>query len=392
MNNDLRVAWLLPAFKYYWQPAIIEFSKNFTNTKVFTGLFPGFMKGLENQVEVEVVGEFKTVGNNNQKGYPSVFTFLSPKIIGYLIKFKPKIIFSSSFGVWTIIALFLKLFYGWRVVIAYEGSSPGVDFRHSTLRLFLRQMMIKIADAYITNSQRGKEYLIDILNAPSDLVFAHPYEIPPLELLAQKSEEKNIDFKPEQRPVFLYVGQIIRRKGIDILLDACLKLNQQGQDNYTVLIVGDGLEKESLAAFCQTNNLQNNVKWLGILEYAKIASLYQQSDIFVLPTREDTWGVVTLEAMLFGKPVICSNGAGSSELIKNGENGYVFDINQSDELSELMNKFINNTSLIHEMGISSQQKMHQYNPQGSGIFLQQVLESCFLSPSQRNPIVTNPKS
>ena len=59
-----------------------------------------------------------------------------------------------------------------------------------------------------------------------------------------------------------------------------------------------------------------------------------------MPTIEDTWGVVTLEVMLFGKAVLCSVGAGSSELVIDGENGYVFEPTQSEKLAQMMQKFI----------------------------------------------------
>ena len=376
MNQNLRVAWLLPVAWYYWQPGLIEFSKYFPKTKIFTGLFPGLFKGCQDSLDVEVVGKFQPIGSKKGKSYGSGITYLSPQIINYLLRFKPQVIFSSSFGIWTIIALLLKPWQKWQVIIAYEGSSPGVDFRNSALRLLIRQTMVKAADGFITNSGRGKEYLINILQAPSGLVFAHPYEIPPLELISQESEEQKIDLDKYTRPIFLFVGRIIPRKGIDILLQACLKLNQEKKTDYTVVIVGDGEQRKDLETFCEKHNLQNNVKWTGRVQYDQINDYYKSADVFILPTWEDTWGVVVLEVMLFGKPVICSTGAGSSELVIDGENGYVFAPHQPDKLAELMSKFMDNPSLIQKMGIKSQEKMKQYSPQAAGIFLKDTLDSC----------------
>jgi hypothetical protein len=53
--QDLKIAWLLPVAWFYWQPAISELTKIFPNTSVFTGLFPGFAKGLEDTLNVEVI-------------------------------------------------------------------------------------------------------------------------------------------------------------------------------------------------------------------------------------------------------------------------------------------------------------------------------------------------
>lgn len=375
MNKDISIAWLLPAFKYYWQPAIIEFNRYFPNTKVLTGFFPGLVtEECVDSLEIELVGKFKPLGRKNKKSYSSFFTYLSPTIIVYLIRFRPDIVFTSSFGIWTIIALLLKHVYGWKVIIAYEGSSPGVDFINSPLRLLLRRIMVKLADAYISNSERGKNYLIDILHAPQDLVSCHPYEIPPLELL-NKSSKTYADVVSYQKPIFLYVGQIIKRKGLDTLLESCKKLSEQGINEYTVLIIGEGEEKEILENYCQVNNLSDNVHWLGLFDYEDLPIFYKSSDIFIFPTREDTWGLVTLEAMLFGKPVICSAGAGSSELIIHNENGYVFNPEHSEQLVKLMKKFIDNPDLIHSMGTKSQRKMKYYSPKAGGIFLKKIIDT-----------------
>ena len=382
MNKNLRVAWLLPVCWYYWQPALKEFSQYFPQTKIFTGLFPGFVEGLENSLEVELVGKFKPLSIiKNKQSYGSGVTLLSPKVIFPLFKYQPQIIFSSSFGIWTIIALLLKPWRKWQVIIAYEGSSPGVDFRNSRLRLLIRRIMVLAADAAIANSQAGKSYLIEVLQAHRDRVFAHPYEVPALELLGRSQKpQADYQFSQARRPIFLSVGRIVKRKGIDILLKACKQLNDFGKTNYTVLLVGDGEEKPYLEAFTQEHNLEPNVRWLGRVEYNQINNYYQNCDVFILPTWEDTWGVVVLEVMLFGKPVICSLGAGSSELIIEQENGYTFDPNHPQQLAQLMAKFIDNLAIATEMGLKSQQEMTKYTPAAAGLFLKQVLDSC-LNPN-----------
>ncbi|MEN8444232.1 MAG: glycosyl transferase, partial [Cyanobacteria bacterium J06555_13] len=141
--NNLRIAWLLPTAWFYWQPALSELSQIFPNTKVFTGLFPGFAKGFENALDVELVGERKVIAvTESEASYGDNFTYLSPSIVPRLLKFKPQVIFTSSFGVWSILALAFKVIGRWKVVIAYEGSSPGVDYRHSAARLAVRRTMV----------------------------------------------------------------------------------------------------------------------------------------------------------------------------------------------------------------------------------------------------------
>lgn len=372
--NNLRVAWLLPVAWFYWQPSLSEFARLFPNTTVFTGLFPGFAKGLEGTLQVEIVGKFQVIEINQDQGsYGDNFTYLSPAIIGRLLRLRPQVIFTSSFGIWSIIALFLKPLLWSRVIIAYEGSSPGVDYRHSPLRLFVRRVMVWLADACITNSQAGKDYLIDILHAQKDRVFLQPYEIPDEKTLPGSGSIAN-NLSTLQRPLFLFVGHVIPRKGLPSLLQACAILQKRGYTHYTLLVVGDGEQQEELQAFCQEQGLSDRIQWVGRVSYEQIGSYFKNADVFVFPTMEDTWGVVTLEAMLLGKPILCSKGAGTSELVVHGENGYVFPPDNATELADLMQKFLDHPESIPAMGERSQEIMAQYTPKAAAKCLAQVTE------------------
>lgn len=372
--NNLRVAWLLPVAWFYWQPSLSEFARRFPNTKVFTGLFPGFAQGLEGTLQVEVVGKFRVIEvNRDDRSYGDNFTYLSPGILKHLLRLRPQVIFSSSFGVWTILALLLKPLFWWRVIIAYEGSSPGVDYRNSALRLFVRRMMVWLADACITNSQAGKDYLIDVLNATSDRVFLQPYEIPDEKTLPG-SGEINDHLDTLHRPIFLFVGHVIPRKGLPLLLDACATLQARGYTQYTLVVVGDGSQQAELQAFCEQKGLSDRIHWAGRVSYDQIGSYFQQADVFVFPTLEDTWGVVTLEAMLLGKPILCSQGAGTAELVRSGENGYVFPPDNAQKLADLMQNFLDRPELIDAMGKRSQQIMAEYTPQAAAKCLAEVTE------------------
>jgi glycosyltransferase involved in cell wall biosynthesis len=374
--HNLRIAWLLPVAWFYWQPAIAELTKIFPNTTVFTGLFPGHAKGLESILKVEVVGEFKVIEiARDENSYGDNFTYLSPKIIGHLLKFRPQVIFSSSFGIWTIIALLLKPLFWWRVVIAYEGCSPGVDYRNSPARLFVRRLMVRMAEACITNSRAGGDYLIEVLKAKPDRVFVQPYEIPDASTLPGNAEgESPTNLAELQQPVFLFVGHLIRRKGLPLLLQACTTLHRRGYQQFTILVVGNGEQQSELETFCQEHHLSERVRWAGRVPFDRIGPYFDAADVFVLPTQEDTWGVVTLEAMLLGKPILCSTGAGTAELVVPGDNGYVFAPDDAEQLADLMQKFFDEPAAISIMGQRSKQIMTQYTPVAAAQCLAKVTE------------------
>jgi glycosyltransferase involved in cell wall biosynthesis len=372
--ESLRIAWLLPVAWFYWQPSLSEFTLLFPETIVFTGLFPGFARGLEGKLRVEIVGKFRVIEiNRDDNSYGDHFTYLSLGIVRHLLKLRPQVIFSSSFGVWTILALLLKPLFWWRVIIAYEGSSPGVDYRNSAIRLLIRRLMVWMADACITNSQAGRDYLVDILKARKERVFVQPYEIPDQRTLPSGVEGTELEIPP-QRPLFLFVGQVVARKGLPLLLQACAILQARGYDRYTLLVVGDGIQRSELEAFCQEHDLSDRVQWKGKVPYDQIGHYFHNADVFVFPTLEDTWGVVGLEAMLLGKPILCSKEAGTAELVVDGENGYVFTPDNPDRLADLMQKFLDEPDLILTMGERSKQIMAQYTPTAAAKCLAEVTE------------------
>jgi glycosyltransferase involved in cell wall biosynthesis len=370
--NNLRVAWLLPRSANYWQPTLNQFTQRFPQTTVFAFFWPGHDRSFDNHIQVQQVGENKGNFTNVKAVYDDKIDRLPFSIVSRLFQFKPDIVFANSFGIWTILALLFKFLGQWKVVIAYEGSSPSVDFCNSPARLAMRRIMVRLADACMTNSQRGKTYLIDKLRAEQEYVFAQPYEVPYAKALLLQNQAIEHGEQQHQHPIFLFVGQVITRKGIHLLVEACNVLKQKGLNNYTVLIAGDGAQQEALQTYCQAHQLTEQVKWLGRVDYSQLGYYFQQADVFVMPTLEDTWGVVIHEAMLFGKPVLCSKQAGASELVIEGENGYCFEPENAEVLASLMSRFIENSNLAVAMGQNSKQFVAQHTPDTAAEFLTQV--------------------
>ena len=168
-----------------------------------------------------------------------------------------------------------------------------------------------------------------------------------------------------KRPIFLYVGRITARKGIKTLLEACALLKSQGYADYSLLIVGQGDQREELESFIQERNLEEQVMWAGWVEYGNLGPYFQQADVFVFPTFEDVWGMVVPEAMVFGKPILCSNGAASCELIVEGENGYIFDPHDPPSLAEGMRRFLDDPGLVKSMGERSRQLIAKKTPEAA---------------------------
>jgi glycosyltransferase involved in cell wall biosynthesis len=248
--------------------------------------------------------------------------------------------------------------------------------------------MARVADGLCANSHAAKTYLLDILKAPANKVFNHTYLVPDVKSLLQtnqgfslieseQSESGQAQIQDDALTTFLFVGELIPRKGLRQLLQACVLLNQQGIRNYRLLVIGDGEERSALEAFVQQENLGDFVIWLGWLAYGELGAYFKSADALIFPTLEDVWGMVLLEAMAFGQPVLCSRWAGSAELIVPGENGDLFDPTQPEELAALMRPLIQNPVTLKAMGMKAQERIAPYTAEAAvdnfGGIVRQVL-------------------
>lgn len=366
--TDIRAAWLFPSLRKgnYWQPIFRDFSQRF-ETIIYAGLWPGFSPGLEDTFKVEQIGQA-----NLGQDYSASVSNVSPKIIIPLLKFRPQIIFTSGFSIWTILVLLLKPLTRWRVVILYDGSSPSIDFRNSWARLLLRRSIACWADGFCANSGAAKDYLLDILNAPIAKVFGNIYLVPDVTALVATHQVVDLPAPTPDLPqdanvtTFVFVGELIPRKGMRQLLQACAILNDRfPHHNYRLLAIGDGEECAELARIAQAENLNDVVTWIGWVPYERLGAYFRSADALIFPTLEDVWGMVVLEAMAFGLPVLCSQWAGAAELIVTGANGELFDPHQPEELAALMERFLQQPRLLDSMGENARQMTAKYTPKAA---------------------------
>ena len=126
----------------------------------------------------------------------------------------------------------------------------------------------------------------------------------------------------ETAPVrLLFVAQLIPRKGLSRLLRA-LALPSLSELHLTV--AGSGPDRDDLETMARSLDLGERVRFLGFVAQEDLSALYARHDLFVFPTLEDTFGMVTLEAMAAGLPVIASSRAGSTrDFVREGENGWI---------------------------------------------------------------------
>lgn len=121
-----------------------------------------------------------------------------------------------------------------------------------------------------------------------------------------------------KRPYLFAIGRLVPQKGFDVLLRA---FAQAGLDSHDLLIAGEGPEKESLEKLSRKSGLGERVQFLGRVVHDKVPALFKGCDFFVLPSREEPFGIVNVEAMAAGKAVVAARVGGVPEILVHGENG-----------------------------------------------------------------------
>ena len=147
--------------------------------------------------------------------------------------------------------------------------------------------------------------------------------------------------------VFLFIGTLCKRKGVEYLIKAFAKLNQKYK-NIELFLIGGGVSS-TIKYFKQLAG-QANIKFIGPVLPIEIPKYLVYADVFVFPSLGEPFGLVNLEAMACGKPVISTNAGGVPDYFKDKEVGFLVEPANVDDLANTMEKFLNNHDLINKMG------------------------------------------
>ena len=155
------------------------------------------------------------------------------------------------------------------------------------------------------------------------------------------------------RPIVLFVGRLVPYKGADVLLEAMREVAA------VALLVGEGGERASLTRAARTLGVSDRVRFLGEVSETELAALYLACDVFVLPsvTRQEAFGVVQIEAMARGKPVISTDpGTGVGWVNQHGETGLVVPPGDSLALHDAIQRLLADDSERVAMGAAGMRR------------------------------------
>ena len=278
-------------------------------------------------------------------------TSLSVGIISVL----SKLVFDMViFGVPSSLTELIGIEYLIHKKIPYVISEDGgfVPKKRKPIVYELRHRAYSNAAACITTSDEAERFLR--YYGAGNPIYRFPFSsiheediISDEERIRQHVECRN-ELKLSERKICLMVSQFIHRKGIDVLLKSANLLT----DEYGIYIIG-GKATDEYLRYVKKSNLMN-VHFVDFLVPNDLCKFYLAADCFVLPTRHDEWGLVVNEAMAKGLPVITTNMClAGTEMIKNGENGYVIPPDDEIMLAEKIKCILGDEDLQKKMSASS---------------------------------------
>lgn len=169
-------------------------------------------------------------------------------------------------------------------------------------------------------------------------------------------------------------GLIEKYKGVDILIDACRMLVNNGKTNFKIHITGDGSQRKSIENSVNDYGLQSFVFFYGALPYEEYLKLYKKTDILVAPGREEPWGIRINEAVQRGLVVISSDGIGASDLIHESKGGDVFKTGDAVDLAGKLEIYLNDKNrLIQAKKVNIDYRIN-INPKEKAKELLKILE------------------
>lgn len=161
--------------------------------------------------------------------------------------------------------------------------------------------------------------------------------------------------RPTTPVQLLFVGRVVRQKGLSYLLDALATIKAQGIVDWELRIVGDGPLRSRLEEQAVQTGIDDSVEFVGWLPFERIPAEIQSADIFVLPSIIEGMPLVLLQAMACGLPVLATEVSGTIDLVEPGKNGLLVPAQDAMALAEALTLLLADQSLRNQMGKRSRE-------------------------------------
>jgi len=226
----------------------------------------------------------------------------------------------------------------------------------------MRRNSLQNATLVLAPSKATADFVVDLHGVAGSRVRVLPWGLDPnfeTKLMGLSGVSVPPEF-PKGR-VILTVGRWLaaeRYKGMDTLIKALPRLLLRWPE-VQLAMVGEGDDKEWLVDIARHSGVQKHVHFLSGLTYGQLSACYAASEIFALPSRGEGFGVVYLEAMARGKPLIGGAHGGAPEVIRDGVTGYLVQHGETEQLATSIDTLLSNPELAKKMGAQGKERVEK---------------------------------
>ena len=247
-------------------------------------------------------------------------------------------------------------------------ESTEQDFRSRNRMIeFLKTKFLRCCSAFVVPGKASFQY-VKSFGAREDKIFTAPNAVD-TDLFVRRAFAVRQDAVRQRQALqlpphfFLFVGRLIREKGVFDLLEAYGKLTPELRATIGLVLVGEGTAHADLNRRAMQIK-PGRVQCTGFVHREQLASYYALAEVFVLPSHTDPWGLVVNEAMACGLPVISSDAAGcTQDLVEDNWNGRVVRRGDVAQLASAMEELGREPALRAQMGNHSQERILRYSPE-----------------------------
>lgn len=243
-------------------------------------------------------------------------------------------------------------------------ESTGKDRRRNFAAVErLKKRFIKTADGFVVPGRSSADYL-RTFGVPEDMIFHAPNAVDNEFFTSRAKRASNLTHR-DRLPArfFLYVGRLVREKGVFDLMAAYRKLPRVVREEFGLVLAGGGTCRPELEEVARGFDC-GNVVFTGFLEKEELALLYGRATALVFPTHTDAWGLVVNEALACGLPVIATSVAGCvADLVEDGWNGWVVPAGNPEALAGAMQSLALDPGLKETLSARSRERSCDYSPE-----------------------------
>jgi glycosyltransferase involved in cell wall biosynthesis len=276
-------------------------------------------------------------GHKRRRDNPMSVKLVSPRMLLEFARAPEDVLVIYELGLVGLYAGLSKLLRPHKVVSLIEG-----DYRHigrtgsAPLKVAFRRLAARFVDVFVANNPPARDYLVRTLNVPArKIVVGWWLAGLPADLAARHPDAVAI---PDGVPLFVCAGQLIPRKGIDLLIQA-VAVYRREFGPCALWVIGDGPERESLVQLARRLGVEDQVSFLGTVDHEVLKGAFEACHAFVFPTLQDFVGRVVVEALTAGAPVVVSPMTGAvGTIVHDGVNGIVVDPHDARALAEAMHR------------------------------------------------------